>query len=88
MRLLLVFFALAAAGIPAPSPLEIQIVYDNTSTRKDLIPDWGISALVKFRGRTLLFDTGAKPEIFTANLHRLGIRPESIERVVISHEHP
>jgi 7,8-dihydropterin-6-yl-methyl-4-(beta-D-ribofuranosyl)aminobenzene 5'-phosphate synthase len=77
--------AVSAAQIP-PAPLEIQIVYDNTTTRKDLLADWGFSALVKFKGRSVLFDTGAKPEIFMSNMNKLGIKPESIERVVVSHE--
>jgi Metal-dependent hydrolases of the beta-lactamase superfamily II len=88
LRLLSVLLlAPPAPAQPSPTPLDIQIVYDNTTTRADLTPDWGFSALVKFRGHTVLFDAGARPEIFISNMNKLGINPQSIERVLISHEH-
>ena len=82
MRLL---FILALCG--ALCATELTIVYDNTSIRPDLRADWGFSAVLDVRGQRILFDIGAKPEIFDANLHALGIEKSSIQKAIISHEH-
>ncbi len=74
--------------VAAPPELVITVLYDNTSVRPDLAPDWGFSALVDFRGQRVLFDTGSKPEIFLENLKKLGIEKSSIQKTFISHEHP
>ena len=81
MRLILLL--LMAAG----PPLEIRIVYDNTSIEAGVQPDWGFAALVTLDGRRVLFDTGAKADLFMENLRRLEIKPISIEHLVISHNH-
>lgn len=67
---------------------EIRIVYDNTSARASMPADWGFSALVVKDGRKVLFDTGTKPDLFIANLSKLGVKAAEIEKTVISHEHP
>lgn len=77
----------AGMALGAPPELEIRIIYDNTSVRKDLQADWGFAALVKFGGQDILFDSGAKPEIFLANLRKLDIDPRRITHAVFSHEH-
>lgn len=79
-------FVLAAALAAAPE-LSIRIIYDNTSVQEGLEADWGFAALVSYRGRTMLFDSGTKPELFLANLKKLNIDPGSITHAVISHEH-
>jgi len=68
--------------------LEIRVIYDNTSARAGVQEDWGYSAVVTFRGRRLLFDSGTKPELFVENLKKLDVAPASIEKAMISHEHP
>jgi len=88
MRLLLALsctFLLTAAR--AAGPVEIQILYDNTSTRPDLKADWGFAALVSAGGHRVLLDTGANAGIFMGNLQAMDVEPASIERLVISHEH-
>jgi 7,8-dihydropterin-6-yl-methyl-4-(beta-D-ribofuranosyl)aminobenzene 5'-phosphate synthase len=77
----------AARAAPAAGPVEIQIVYDNTSTRSDLEADWGFAALVSAGGHRVLLDTGANAGIFMANLRAMGVKPSLIEHLVISHEH-
>ncbi|MFO7838719.1 MAG: MBL fold metallo-hydrolase [Desulfosalsimonadaceae bacterium] len=67
--------------------MKITIIYDNTSLEKELQPDWGFSALVEYREKTILFDTGANGAILLSNMEKLGINPDSIEDVVISHAH-
>ena len=75
--------ALAASG----QDLEIHVIYDNTSARVGVREDWGYAAVVTFRGRRLLFDSGTKPELFIENLATLEVTPASIETAIISHHH-
>ncbi len=67
--------------------LEIRILFDNTSARKDLLRSWGFSALVDFRGRRMLFDSGSDPILLLEHMHKMHIDPKSIEAAVISHQH-
>ncbi|MEA3487252.1 MAG: MBL fold metallo-hydrolase [Thermodesulfobacteriota bacterium] len=67
--------------------MKITIVYDNETSRKDLIPDWGFACLVEAHGRTILFDTGSNGDILLDNMKSLNIDPEFIEIIVISHAH-
>lgn len=56
-----------------------------------LIAEPGFSALVRLRQggreRTLLFDTGVSPGGMVENMRRLGISPQDIEVIVLSHGH-
>ena len=56
-----------------------------------LIAEPGFSALVRLRKgereRTLLFDTGVSPGGMVENMRRLGVSPEDIEVIVLSHGH-
>ncbi|MGH9672428.1 MAG: MBL fold metallo-hydrolase, partial [Bryobacteraceae bacterium] len=68
--------------------LEIRVIYDNTSASDGVKEDWGFGALVTFRGRRVLFDTGTKPDLFLENVKKLDIDPRSVEQALISHTHP
>lgn len=67
--------------------LEIRIVFDNTSARKDLRRSWGFSAVVDFGGHRVLFDAGSDPILLLEHLELMQIDPKSIEHAVISHQH-
>jgi hypothetical protein len=43
---------------------RVTILYDAFSESKQLIKDWGFSALIEHNGKTILFDSGNNPEIF------------------------
>jgi 7,8-dihydropterin-6-yl-methyl-4-(beta-D-ribofuranosyl)aminobenzene 5'-phosphate synthase len=60
-------------------------VYNNTPYLDMLTPDWGFSCLLQ--EENLLFDTGAKGDLLTANMRTLGIDPERIRYLVLSHDH-
>ncbi len=84
-----VFLIGAVTTASAADPeLEIRVIYDNTSAREDVPADWGFSSVVTFRGRRALFDSGTKPDLFLANLKKMGVEPSSIETAMISHQHP
>ena len=68
--------------------MRITLVYDNTSCRKDLQPDWGFSCHIEMdNAPTILFDTGASGTILLDNMEKLGVDPSRIDLVVISHAH-
>ncbi len=67
--------------------LKVTVLYDNTAIDSRLKPDWGFAALVEYGTHTLLFDTGAVGSILLDNMRELGVKPQSIEAIVLSHEH-
>jgi 7,8-dihydropterin-6-yl-methyl-4-(beta-D-ribofuranosyl)aminobenzene 5'-phosphate synthase len=88
------------SGAPTPTPtrfpvlpptamsdLKLTILYDNIAGDPRLKTDWGFAALVEYGDHTLLFDTGANGSILLDNMRQLSIDPQSIEAVVLSHQH-
>jgi len=71
------------------SKMRLTIVYDNETYKKGigLKPDWGFSCLIETKKETVLFDTGAKHKILFNNMQRLGVDLDTINKIVISHEH-
>ncbi|MBS3733126.1 MAG: MBL fold metallo-hydrolase [Desulfobacterales bacterium] len=67
--------------------MKITILYDNDALDTRLASDWGFAALIEAAGRRILFDTGAKGQILMENMSLLGISPESIDEIFISHDH-
>ena len=66
----------------------LQIVYDNhKSPDKRFRPDWGFGCVVNTPKGRILFDTGANGDLLLANLKALEIDIDSIDKVVISHQH-
>lgn len=69
------------------SRVHVQIVYDNTTQRKDLAADWGFACLIEAGNRRLLFDTGARGDLLLANMRVLGINMLDIGEIFVSHYH-
>jgi len=67
--------------------LEIKIFYDNVALQKGVFSAWGFSALVKHKGKNILFDAGAKADLLLANMKALRVNPATITDVFISHKH-
>ncbi len=67
--------------------MKITLLYDNTVYQKELTKDWGFSALIEYKNRNILFDTGANGEILLSNMKKLNIDPKIITHVFISHYH-
>ena len=65
--------------------MKITIVYDNVAIDEDLTADWGFSCLIETENRNILFDTGGNGKILMENLLNLGINPQSVDDIVISH---
>ncbi len=67
--------------------VEIISVYDNYKVSSDLKTAWGFATIIKTSQDTILFDTGGNSEILLFNMKKLGINPDLIRKVVISHIH-
>ncbi|MDR2698487.1 MAG: MBL fold metallo-hydrolase [Candidatus Methanoplasma sp.] len=67
---------------------KITSVYDEGAlVGTSLIGAKGFAVLIETGGRKILFDTGRRGRYLLHNLMFLDIRPESIDKVVISHGH-
>lgn len=67
--------------------LHITALMDNKlSENKALIAEHGLSLLVRYNGKRLLFDCGSGANTL-ANAHRLGIDLKNLDAVVLSHSH-
>jgi 7,8-dihydropterin-6-yl-methyl-4-(beta-D-ribofuranosyl)aminobenzene 5'-phosphate synthase len=64
--------------------MEVKIVFDNNNLNENFIPGWGFSCLVD---KTVLFDTGEKPDYLFKNMENLDIDLSKIKKVIISHDH-
>ncbi len=67
--------------------MVIEIVFNNYSLVKGLVPAWGMCAVIDNGVEKILFDTGSDGEVLIENLKRLNLFPESISKVVLSHNH-
>jgi len=65
----------------------LTVVYDNYAAGSGLPADWGFACVVAGLEKTILFDTGAKGDILLGNMQGLGVAPEDIDALVLSHEH-
>ena len=65
----------------------ITIVYDNNQYDSRLTPAWGFSCVVKLPKKAILFDTGGDGTMLLSNMAKVGINPEEIDAVVLSHIH-
>jgi len=66
--------------------MRITTIVDNTASG-DMWAEHGQAILIEKDGRSILFDTGQTPEVLRYNMGNLGIAPEEIDTVVLSHGH-
>jgi 7,8-dihydropterin-6-yl-methyl-4-(beta-D-ribofuranosyl)aminobenzene 5'-phosphate synthase len=79
--------AVAMTESAAGRDLSITVIYDNTSFKEGLETGWGFSCLVRGAEKTILFDTGGDGRRLLGNMAKLGIDPEDIDVIVLSHSH-
>lgn len=78
---------------PAPVPAEegepvtFSIIYDNNGYDVALKASWGFSCLVETGETTMLFDTGGDGPTLLSNMVRMGVDPQTIDAVALSHIH-
>ena len=66
--------------------MKLTVIYDN-ETKKGLNSGWGFSCLIETVAHNILFDTGWDGHVLLANMEKLGISPEDIDTLVLSHQH-
>jgi len=67
--------------------LKITVVYDNYLYKEGLKTGWGFGCVIEGAEKTILFDTGGDAPTLLYNMEKLGIRPENIDTIVLSHIH-
>lgn len=65
--------------------MKITIIYDNQAD-EGLKSGWGFSCLIEMEEK-ILFDTGNSGKKLIYNMEQLGVRLESVDKVIISHDH-
>lgn len=78
-------------GITAINGIEsnvtIKVVYDNYVHANGLKADWGYAIVIEGLDKIILFDAGAKPDVFESNFKKMGLDAGKIDFLVFSHEH-
>ena len=75
-------------GLQLGGEMRITVVYDNEVRERGLRADWGFSCLMESQDMPqILFDTGSSGPILLHNMNRLGLDPNAIDIIVISHAH-
>ncbi len=69
------------------SEVSLISVYDNYQVNPELKTAWGFGLVIETSNEKILFDTGGNSGILLFNMKKLGVDPESIDKVVISHIH-
>ncbi|HEY8106749.1 MAG TPA: MBL fold metallo-hydrolase [Gemmatimonadales bacterium] len=87
LLLLVAPFPSPASALSAPPGPKVTILYDAFGDRAGLTRDWGFAALVEYRGKRVLFDTGNNAEAFAHNVRALHLDLRTLDFVVISHRH-
>ncbi len=64
--------------------MEIKVLYDNRTMKKDVLAGWGFSCLV---AGSVLFDTGEDSESLLHNMSEMGVDVSCVKDIVISHDH-
>ena len=76
-----------SAHVVSVNKLSITVIYDNNPYTEGLRVAWGLSCLIRGGERTILFDTGGNGSFLLENMNKLGINPQKIDTVVLSHIH-
>ena len=65
---------------------QITVLVENTAARHGLLAEHGLSFWIELGSQKVLFDTG-QGKVLSGNAHRLGIRLELVDAVILSHGH-
>ena len=67
--------------------VKMTVLYDNYVFTQGTKTAWGFSCFIEGTEKIILFDTGGEGEVLMFNIDKLNINPESVEMIVISHNH-
>jgi len=80
-------FLFGSSSASQQEEILVTILYDNYAGQEELETDWGFSCLIEGTEKTILFDTGTKSDLFFRNVEALKADLDSVDLVVISHDH-
>ncbi|MGL5355221.1 MAG: MBL fold metallo-hydrolase [Cetobacterium sp.] len=66
--------------------MEIQVLVENKSLKKELLKEHGLSLYIKTKNRNVLFDVGESNK-FLKNAEKLGVNLQDVDYLVLSHGH-
>lgn len=90
------FFAVNVANAQTPkskknfsdvNTAQVTVLFDAIGKPSKLKQGWGFSALVEYKGKRILFDTGGSEEIFSYNVRQLGVDLTNLDAVIVTHRH-
>ena len=67
--------------------VKMTVLYDNYIFTEGTKTAWGFSCLIEGTEKIILFDTGGEGKVLMFNIDKLNINTESVEMIVISHNH-
>ncbi len=67
--------------------MRVTVLVDNLCCRNGLRAEWGYAACLETREGVLLLDTGASGAILLHNMDALGLAPEAVTDICLSHGH-
>ncbi len=67
--------------------ISLITVYDNYQHNSELKTGFGFGCVIKTKDKNILFDTGSESLTLIGNMEKLGIKPEEINIIVLSHIH-
>jgi 7,8-dihydropterin-6-yl-methyl-4-(beta-D-ribofuranosyl)aminobenzene 5'-phosphate synthase len=70
-----------------PENMSLTIVYDNNLYDPRLEIQWGFGCWIEYGDKVVLFDTGGDGGVLLSNMGQLGLDPQDIDIVVLSHIH-
>ena len=88
--MIVTLFAIQGSRSPAfllDDTIKITILYDNYIFTEGTQSDWGFSCLIEGTEKTILFDTGTKPDVLWHNIEQLNVDIDKIDLIAISHIH-
>lgn len=74
-------------SMSAKRQITLTIVYNNVAYDTNLKTGWGMSCVIQGTEKCILFDTGSDGPILLKNMELLGITPQNIDIVFLSHIH-
>lgn len=63
------------------------VIFDNNPFDPRLQTGWGFAAWLQYGDRTILFDTGGNGTVLLGNMAALGLDPQAVDILVLSHIH-
>ena len=85
--MLLLVFGLMLTTQAKGEEMTLAIVYNNVGYDSELTCSWGMAAVVTGLSKTVLFDTGGNGDVLIANMEKMGLDPNSVDLVILSHIH-